>query len=149
MDVSGSQSKSNIKNGLFLTPNNMCFTGVNSVQISSWEGSGNQDVDLNHIKNIKFDSMEDARSFYLGYAGGNGVGIRATNLDHDHEGRVLRRKSVCDKQGSRREEYLTNKNRKRKLRLQTRQNCKACFSIGLNSDTLKYSVKVIIDDHLH
>ncbi|KAK3229346.1 hypothetical protein Dsin_001227 [Dipteronia sinensis] len=46
----------------------MCYTGVNSVQFSSWEGSGNQDVDLNHIKNMKFDSMEDARSFYLGYA---------------------------------------------------------------------------------
>ncbi|KAK0572064.1 hypothetical protein LWI29_025606 [Acer saccharum] len=98
---------------------------------------------------MKFDSVDDARSFYLGYARGNGFGIRATNLDHDREGRVLRRKWVCDKQGSRREEYLTNKNRKRKPRLQTRQNCKACFSIGLDSDTLKYNVRVFMDDHSH
>ncbi|KAK0571085.1 hypothetical protein LWI29_010716 [Acer saccharum] len=149
MDGSGSQSKPDNKEGLFFTPNNMCSTGVNSVQFSSWEGSGNQDVDINQIKNMKFDSMDDARSFYLGYARGNGFGIRATNLDHDREGRVLRRKWVCDKQGSRREEYLTNKDRKRKPRLQTRQNCKACFSIGLDSDTLKYSVRVFMDDHSH
>ena len=89
---SGSQSKPNNNDGLFLTANNMCFTGVNSVQISSWEGNGNQDVDLNHIKNMKFDSMEDARLFYLGYARGNGFGIRVTNLVYDREGRVLRRK---------------------------------------------------------
>ena len=74
---------------------------------------------------MKFDYVDDARSFYLGYARGNGFGIRATNLDYDREGRVLRRKWVCDKQGSRREEYLTSKNRKRKPRLQTRRNCRA------------------------
>ncbi|KAK3229329.1 hypothetical protein Dsin_001210 [Dipteronia sinensis] len=74
----------------------MCSTGVNSVQISSWEGSGNQDVDRNHIKNMKFDYVEDARLFYLGYARGNGFGIRATNLDYDREGRVLRRKFNTD-----------------------------------------------------
>ncbi|KAK3230372.1 hypothetical protein Dsin_002253 [Dipteronia sinensis] len=98
------QSKSDNKYELLLAPNNMCSTGVNSVQISSWESSGNQDVNWNHIKNMKLDSVEDARSFYLGYARGNGFGIRATNLDYDSEGRVLRRKWVCDKQGSRREE---------------------------------------------
>ncbi|KAK0571134.1 hypothetical protein LWI29_011582 [Acer saccharum] len=96
---------------------------------------------------MKFDFVDDARSFYLGYARGNGFGIRVMNLDHDREGIVLRRKWVCDKQGSRREEYLTNKNRKHKPRLQIRQNCKACFSIGLDSDTLKYSV--FMDDHSH
>ncbi|KAK0573511.1 hypothetical protein LWI29_009336 [Acer saccharum] len=149
MDESGSQSEPDNKEGLFFTPNNMCSTRVNSVQFSSWEGNGNQDVDISHIKNMKFDSVDDARSFYLGYARGNGFGIRATNLDHDGEGRVVRRKWVCDRQGSRREEYLTNKNRKRKPRLQTRQNCKACFSIGLDSDTLKYSVRVFKDDHSH
>ena len=52
MDGGGSQSKSDNKEGLFFTPNNMCSTGVNSVQFSSWEGSGNQDVDINHIKNM-------------------------------------------------------------------------------------------------
>ena len=125
----------------------MCSTWVDSMQFSSWEGSGNQDVDINHIKNMKFDYVDDAKSFYLGYARGNGFGIRVKNLDYDREGRVLRRKWVCDKQGSRREEYLTNKNRKRKPRLRTRQNCKACFSIGLDSDTLKYNVRVFMDDH--
>ncbi|KAK3225408.1 hypothetical protein Dsin_005270 [Dipteronia sinensis] len=143
----GSQSKPDNKDGLFLTPNNMCSTGVNSVQILSWDGSGNQDVDWNHIKNMKFYYVEDTRPFYLGYARGNRFGIRATNLDYDREGRVLRRKWVCDKQGSRREKYLTN--RKRKPRLQTRQNCKACFSIGIDNDTLKYIIRVFIDDHSH
>ncbi|KAK3188081.1 hypothetical protein Dsin_027642 [Dipteronia sinensis] len=83
------------------------------MQISSWEGSGNQDVDWNHIKNMKFDYVEDARSFYLGYARGNGFGIRATNLDYDCEVRVLRRKEKMD------------------------------------SDTLKYNLRVLIDDHSH
>ncbi|KAK2655317.1 hypothetical protein Ddye_008369 [Dipteronia dyeriana] len=59
---------------------------------------------------MKFDYVEDARSFYLGYTRGNGFAIRATNLDHDSECRVLKRKWVCDKHGSRREdptlEYL-------------------------------------------
>ena len=63
MDESGSQSKPNNKEGLFFTPNNMCYAGVNSVQFSSWEGIGNQDVDINHIKNMKFDYVDDARSF--------------------------------------------------------------------------------------
>ncbi|KAK2655674.1 hypothetical protein Ddye_008726, partial [Dipteronia dyeriana] len=81
------------------------------------------------------------RWFYLCYARVNEFGRRATNLDYDHEGRVLRRKWVCDKQRSKREEYLMNKNRNRKPRLQTRQNCEACFSIGLDSDTLKYNIR--------
>ncbi|KAK3225490.1 hypothetical protein Dsin_005352 [Dipteronia sinensis] len=127
MVESRSQSKPDNKDGLFLTPNNMCSTRDNSLKFLSWEGSGNQDVDENHIKNMKFDSVEDARSFYLGYARGNVFGIRATNLDYNREGRVLRRKWVCDKQGSRREEYLMNKNRKHKPKLQTRQNSQSLF----------------------
>ncbi|KAK2646553.1 hypothetical protein Ddye_021748 [Dipteronia dyeriana] len=85
MTGNGLQSKLDNKHELFLTPNNMCSTWVNYVQVSSWEGSGNQDVDLNLIKNMKFDSVEDARSFYLGYARGDGFGIRATNLDYENE----------------------------------------------------------------
>ncbi|KAK2661534.1 hypothetical protein Ddye_000108 [Dipteronia dyeriana] len=127
----------------------MCSTGVNYMQFSSWEGIDNQDVDLNHIKNMKFDFVEDTMSFYLGYARGNGLGIRATNLDYDSKGRVLKRKWVYDKQRSRREEYMTNKNRKTKPRLQTIQNCEAFFSVGLDSDTLKYNVRVFMDDHSH
>ena len=61
MARSGLQSKSDNKDELFLTPNNMCSTRVNSMQILSWEGSGNQDVDWNRIKNMKFDYMEEAQ----------------------------------------------------------------------------------------
>ncbi|KAK2655466.1 hypothetical protein Ddye_008518 [Dipteronia dyeriana] len=43
---------------------------------------------------MKFDSVEDARSFYLGYARDNEFDIRATNLDYDKQYRVLRRKKV-------------------------------------------------------
>ena len=43
---------------------------------------------------MKFDSVDDARSFYLGYARGNGFSIRAMNLDHDSDG------SVKEKAGS-------------------------------------------------
>ncbi|KAK2664917.1 hypothetical protein Ddye_003491 [Dipteronia dyeriana] len=139
MAGNGSQSKLDNKDGLFLTKKKKVFYWVNSVQISSWDGSDNQDVDLSHVKSMKFDSVDDARSFYLGYAKAYRFGIRATNLDFDCEGRVLRRKWVCDKQGSIKEEYMTNKNRKHKIRLQTRLNCKACFSIGLDSHTLKYN----------
>ncbi|KAK2646667.1 hypothetical protein Ddye_021862, partial [Dipteronia dyeriana] len=53
--------------------------------VSGRQNSGDQDVDLNIIMNMKFDSVEDAMSFYLGYARSNGFCIRVTNLDYDNE----------------------------------------------------------------
>ena len=55
----------------------------------------------NDILVMEFYTVDDAESFYEDYVRADGFRVRLSNIDHDSEGRLTRRKWVCEKEDSR------------------------------------------------
>ncbi|MED6185930.1 hypothetical protein PIB30_118569 [Stylosanthes scabra] len=101
------------------------------------------------VLRMEFDTHEKAYDFYVSYAKSVGFGVRKGDLSRDDDGRLIRRRFFCNRQGLRDKKHYMRIDRKRDQKPETRTNCKAMLSIYLDNHTLTWRVRTFVKDHNH
>lgn len=111
-----------------------------------WE----DDLNEEDVKNMTFDTVDEAETFYNLYAKCLGFGIRKEDLKIDKAtGFISMRKWVCAKEGYRRNKWLKGENKRREPRALTRVGCLATLRVRFDRKQKKFIVTQFIKQHNH
>lgn len=111
-----------------------------------WE----DDLNEEDVKNMTFDTVDEAETFYNLYAKCLGFGIRKEDLKIDKvTGFISMRKWVCAKEGYRRNKWLKGENKGREPRALTRVGCLATLRVRFDRKQKKFIVTQFIKQHNH
>ncbi|KAJ1411381.1 MULE transposase domain [Sesbania bispinosa] len=83
---------------------------------------------VDDIKGLEFDSEEDAYDFYSKYAKFNGFAVRKDDVYRDSNNLIRMRQMVCNRQGERSEKHLNRTDRIREAKAIRRTKCHAMFN---------------------
>ena len=99
----------------------------------------------------KFPCEEAAYVFYNSYAKDRGFSIRRERVKKGKgsSGVVRLRRFVCSRHGKRQAKFLTMEGRTRRLRPESRCNCKAEFIVTLDRSSGDWVVSRFVDQHNH
>ncbi|XP_027158292.1 protein FAR1-RELATED SEQUENCE 5-like [Coffea eugenioides] len=89
------------------------------------------------IQLLTFDSIEDAREFYLCHSKMVGFGIRERDEKKDQKGIVTYKRWVCNREGFRNSKWLNLVDRKKEAKRLTRVGCLATIIVQWNKDIQK------------
>ncbi|KAJ1387294.1 Zinc finger, SWIM-type [Sesbania bispinosa] len=101
------------------------------------------------LKLYHFSSRKMAFEFYNAYAEKRGFAGRKWNTVKNIQGVVSQQTFVCYKQGYRLDKHLKRTDRKKEPRAMTRFGCDAFFRVWLLTDTGRWHVKALSNDHSH
>ena len=103
------------------------------------------------IMAMTFASQDEAYVFYNNYGKQHGFSIRKERVKQGKGigGKVRLRKFVCSREGKRQEKRLTMENRTRRLRPESRCNCKAEFTVKFDKSRQVWCVGKFLDEHNH
>ena len=97
----------------------------------------------------EFVTLDDAEAFYVSYARQVGFGVRRYSFKKTITGVPRLRTWVCRKEGKRNEEWFNLPGRKRKPRVDFREECPAKFQVNYNRKTNVWVVNSFVMEHSH
>ena len=98
---------------------------------------------------IVFGSLDIAFEFYKSYGRANGFSVRKGKLLYCKTGEIVQRTFVCHIQGYREKRGVSEANRKRREKPNTRCGCQAMFRVHINIMTKGWSATVFDNRHNH
>ncbi|QHO56236.1 protein FAR1-RELATED SEQUENCE 5 [Arachis hypogaea] len=101
------------------------------------------------VLKMVFDTHEKAYDFYVSYAKCVGFSVRKGDVARDDDGKLIRRRFVCNRQGLRDKKHYMRIDRKRDQKPETRTNCHAMLSIYLDNHTSTWRVRTFEKGHNH
>ncbi|CAL1359326.1 unnamed protein product [Linum trigynum] len=107
-----------------------------------------EDWGFHDLKEVTFDSVDEAENFYNNYSKYMGFGVRKRDRKVNKYGKWTSRKWVCCK-GVRTEENVNRENRKREAKAVTRFRCLASFKVKFDKKDGKYKVEEFVSEHNH
>jgi len=101
------------------------------------------------VRRIVFGSLDIAFEFYKSYGRANGFSVRKGKLLYCKTGEIVQRTFVCHRQGYRGKRGVSEANRKRREKPNTRCGCQAMFRVHINIMTKRWSATVFDNRHNH
>ena len=106
-------------------------------------------LDDNDVMSMMFDTMEEAKTFYLLFARATGFSVQKGYKFADDNERVRYRQWVCSREGQRDPKHMNREDKRREPRPNTRVDCQATLKNRYALEEDKYVVSEFLRLHTH
>ena len=106
-------------------------------------------LSYDEMKEMKFANLDIAEYFYKEYVRQMGFGIQINSSKKNVNGDTRMCLYVCQREGRRSDKWLQLPNRKRKAKLEFREDCQALMQVNFDNSSKRWVVKKLVIEHNH
>ncbi|RYQ83824.1 protein FAR1-RELATED SEQUENCE 5-like [Arachis ipaensis] len=96
-----------------------------------------------------WDSVDDAYETYRKYGRCHGFGVRKGDSGKDCDGKLVRYRFFCNREGLRETKHYNRIDRRRMHKPETRTGCQAKLSVYLDENENNWKVRKVVMEHNH